>query len=340
MLLNGLSTTVVGSFPLENTEKNLLRTIEDQINLGIDYPCYGQLVSMIDQFLEPLAEKHVGITKQEGQFYISDELRVPKKPFALKYGKQLVEYLYEHPHYQSMIRGTKSCLTGPFTLASEIILRDKAAKGLKPMIFKEPRAIMVDWLVDTLAEIMKHIGKAYNDMGIDIISMDEPILGLLVGRRVMFHSEEFIVKTLNKAISGIDKFSSIHVCGQVSPKLRDLLLKTNVNILDHEFQTNERNFDIFQGDHFSDQDKYLAVGAVKTKLERKKNGTLRDYVEDIATIKSTIQKAIDQYGEENIIIKPDCGFMPLKDAFGEESAYEITMKKLNNMVLAVKQLKC
>lgn len=339
MNLDGLSTTVVGSFPLENTEENFLKTIDDQINLGIDFPCYGQLMSMIDQFLEPLAEKNVGLKKDQDKYIISNDLEVTNEPIALEYGESLLDYINKKPYLKDMIEGTKACLTGPFTLASEIILNQEAAEGVKPRIFKEPRAIMVSRLVDKLAEIMKQIGKSYSDMGIDIISMDEPILGLLVGGRIMFHSEDFIVNTLNKAISGIEGLSSIHVCGDISPNLRDLLLKTNVAILDHEFQTNNRNFEIFKGEHFRGTDKYLAFGAIETKINPVKNGTIRDYIEEISTIKGTIQKAIEIYGEENLIIKPDCGFMPLKDAFGEKMAYEITLKKLNNMILAVNQLK-
>jgi len=38
----GLFTTVVGSFPLEDTEENMKRAFEDEINIGIDYPCYPQ----------------------------------------------------------------------------------------------------------------------------------------------------------------------------------------------------------------------------------------------------------------------------------------------------------
>lgn len=339
MKLEKLSTTVVGSFPLENTEENFLKTIDDQINIGIDFPCYGQLISMVDQFLDPLVDENVGLKKEEGKYIISDSFKIPKEPIALKYGKSMLNYLNEKPYLKSMIKGTKACLTGPFTLASEIILTQDVAKGLKPRIFKEPRAIMVDWLVNKLAEMMGQIGKVYNDMGIDIISMDEPILGLLVGRRIMFHSKDFIIRTLNTAISGIENVSSIHVCGNLSPNLRDLLLETNVNVLDHEFQTNARNFDIFEREHFQNSEKYLAFGAVKTKINKVKDAKINEYIEDIPTIKRTIQKAINLYGKENLLIKPDCGFMPLKDAFGEKIAYEITLKKLNNMVLAVNSLK-
>ena len=39
--------------------------------------------------------------------------------------------------------------------ASEIILEGEISKGITPKIFNEPRAIMVDWIIDKLADIMK-----------------------------------------------------------------------------------------------------------------------------------------------------------------------------------------
>jgi len=335
----GLSTTVVGSIPLENTQVNMERAFQDQINIGLDFPCYPQLVSMISQFLTPLSQIIPELQENDNQFFLNGDFELPRESVALEYGTFLVEYLNNNPTLKQKIKGTKACLTGPFTLASEIILKGSLAEGKKPMLFKEPKAIMVGWIVEKLAKIMKKIGKAYDDMGIDIISMDEPILGLIVGRRTMFHSKDFIIETLNKAISGISNISSIHVCGQLNPNLRDILLETNVNILDHEFQTNEQNYDIFKKSHFEQNDKYLGFGTIETKIKPKKDSRIEDYVEEISTIKHTIKKAIELYGEENLIIKPDCGFKPLKDAFEENFAYEITIRKLNNMILALKSFK-
>ena len=84
----GLFTTVVGSFPLENTKENMIRAFDDQVNMGIDYPCYPQLVSMNAQFLNPLSENISSLDKDEkDNFILSDDFNVPKEPFALKYGK-------------------------------------------------------------------------------------------------------------------------------------------------------------------------------------------------------------------------------------------------------------
>ncbi|MCK4779151.1 MAG: hypothetical protein KAT57_03140, partial [Candidatus Lokiarchaeota archaeon] len=193
--------------------------------------------------------------------------------------------------------------------------------------------------VDKFAELLKQLGSAYNKMGIDIISCDEPILGLLVGKKILFHTEDFIIDTINKAISGIKGLSSIHVCGRISPYLRDILLKTNVKILDHEFSTNEQNFKVFEKKHFDGTEKLLAMGSTNSKFVPSNNKTINDYVENVEFLKKYIKKGIEQYGRENLIIKPDCGFLPLGQTFGENDGYEIAIRKVKNMVLALKELK-
>lgn len=338
--LEGLATTVVGSFPLSNTNSNMQKAFTDQIDIGIDFPCYPQLLSMTDEFLIPLSEKSSNLVREGHKFFLEDELSLSEEePVALEYGEFVLEFLEKSPDYKEQIKGIKACLTGPFTLASEITLRGEISKGITPRFFREPKAVMLKKLVEQLARIMKNIAGAYNDMGFDIISMDEPILSLLIGRKTAFFDEEFYIQILNEAISKIDSISSIHVCGRISPNLRDLLLKTNVNILDHEFQTSKSNFEIFQQDHFSNSDKYLAMGTVATNFNKKEGSSINDYIESVSSLKTFIKKGIDMVGRDNLIIKPDCGFIPLKDVFNEDIAYEITYKKLRNMVSAIKECK-
>ncbi|KKK95292.1 hypothetical protein LCGC14_2674290, partial [marine sediment metagenome] len=294
----GFFTTVVGSLPLNNTGSNMVMAFKDLIQIGVDYPCYPQLISMIDQFLCPLAENLDQMENEKNRYYLNSDFKIPKKPFPLEYGEFIVDFFNNNPQLLKKIKGTKACLTGPFTLATEILLKGEISKGIKPRIFAEPRAIMVDWIVEKIAEILKQLGKSYSEMGIDIISMDEPSLGLLVGRKTLFHSEDFFIKIINKAISGIENLSSIHVCGRISPFLRDLLLKSNVRILDHEFTTIEENFEIFQKEHFADTDKYLALGTVNSKFVPTDGWEVKDYIEDLDYLESYIRKAIEIYGKE------------------------------------------
>ncbi len=334
---DALYTTVVGSWPLNNTQHNMEKIFTDLIQIGIDYPCYPQLIDMNYQFLFPLSKETAQLEELDNKFYLHGDFKLPKKLIALEYGEFINNYFNNHLGLRESIKGTKACLTGPFTLTFQIILKNDLARGLKPIIFDEPRAVMVDWIVDKFAEILKQVCTAYNNMGIDIISCDEPILGLLVGKKILFHTEDFIIDTINKAISGIKGLSSLHVCGTISPNLRDLLLKTNVKILDHEFYTNEQNFKIFEKKHLQTTNKLLAMGTVESKIVPLPDKQIEDYVENIEFLKNYIKKGIEKYGSENLIIKPDCGFYPLK-AFGEKKGYEIAIRKVKNMVLALKEL--
>ena len=67
---------------------------------------------------------------------------------------------------------------------------------------------------------------------------------------------------------------------------------------------------------------YLLKIFLKNCLEKKGN---KNYLEKY------LRKAALQYGKENIIIKPDCGFLPLRDSFGEKAGYEIATRKIKNM---------
>jgi methionine synthase II (cobalamin-independent) len=330
-------STVVGSFPRENTPENMELAFQEQIDAGVDFPCYPQLGSMIGQFLDPLSEDPAsGLVKKDGEYYLEKELKIPGEPVALEYGKFVLEYFKKHPEARRKVRGWKACLTGPFTLAGEINIPDRMLDGQKVILFSGPRAIMNGKIVGQLAEMMAGIARAYDSMGATIISMDEPTLALLVGRRLtFFHSEDFIVRTINTAIAPISNYSSIHVCGNVAPKLRDILLKSNVRILDHEF-SNGSNSGIFEKSMFAGNDKTLAYGVLTSKLDKTPGGGLENYVEDVETIKSRIKKGVDAVGRENLIFKPDCGFGGLKAAFGETFASEIVRSKLANLSKAMK----
>ncbi|HEY0089492.1 MAG TPA: hypothetical protein VGB37_11655, partial [Candidatus Lokiarchaeia archaeon] len=91
--------------------------------------------------------------------------------------------------------------------------------------------------------------------------------------------------------------------------------------------------------HFENSDKFLAFGSVQTKIVKKENSKKEDYIETIDFLKDYIKKGIEKFGRENLIVKPDCGFGPLKETFGEKDGYDITIGKLKNLVLAVKGLR-
>jgi methionine synthase II (cobalamin-independent) len=193
-------------------------------------------------------------------------------------------------------------------------------------------------LVQKLADMMAMIAKSYNEMGATIISMDEPSLNLMVGKRkIFYHKEETIIQILNRAIATITKYSSIHICGPLAPKLRDILLATNVKILDHEF-TGGANDLTFEKAMFEKSEKSLAYGVLESSLKYKENGKIDDFVETSESLEKRIQHAIDTIGKNNLIFKPDCGFGGLRATFGQEMASEIVRRKLKNLSTAMKKM--
>jgi methionine synthase II (cobalamin-independent) len=326
--LNWVST-VVGSFPYENTPENMKTAFWDQINAGVDYPCYPQLVSMVDQFLDPVVSMNCGLTKVDKHFVLADDFKLPTEPFALEYGKFVLDFFKNNPGAKDKVKGWKACLTGPFTLAGDIMITEKAAGGKSPIIYQEPRAIMSEQILRKLANMMAGIAKAYQEMGAEIISMDDPSLGLIVGRRkTLFHNDDVIIDILNQAIAPISKSSSLHVCGRLSPRLRDILLTSNVKIMDHEFTSGD-NEGIFEKKMFDREDKSLAYGVIQSSVSFQKDGSLDTYVETPEIMQKRIDKAVNEIGAENLIFKPDCGFGGLMASFGTELASEMVRRKLS-----------
>jgi methionine synthase II (cobalamin-independent) len=334
----GWTTTVVGSLPLNNTLKNMELGIKAQIDSGIEYPCYPQLVPMIDQFLDPIVELDIGLMKRKGRFFLeSDHLELPKDPFALEYGQFMVDFFKNNPNYRNKVKGWKACLTGPFTLASEIIVPENSVPEPRISLFKDTTAILSYDMVMDLANMMSRIAAEYDKMGADIVSMDEPMLGIIVGRRIYYHTEEEALSITNQAISRVSRNSSVHVCGRIAPKLRDLLLESNVKIMDHEM-TSGYNRNLFDKEVLEQYEKILGWGVLQTQIQWTPDSSPETYIESVGQIKNMIQEAVDKVGKENLILKPDCGFAPLLSIFGEEMGMEIVRGKLSNLTQAKKEM--
>ena len=334
----GWTTSVVGSFPLNNTLGNMERGLKAQIDSGIEYPCYPQLVPMIDQFLDPIVAMDIGLVKKKGRFYLeSDHLELPKEPFALEYGQFVLDFFKNNPNYRNKIKGWRACLTGPFTLASEIIIPEDSVPKPKISLFKDTTAILSYDMVIDLAKMMSRIAFEYDKMGANIISMDEPMLGIMVGRKMYYHSEEQALSIINQAISPISRNSSVHVCGRIAPKLRDILLQSDVKIMDHEM-TSGHNKKLFDKETLEQYEKTLAWGVLQTQIQWAPDSSPETYIEPVSQIKRSVQEAVDQVGKENLILKPDCGFAPLLSIFGEEMGMKIVTGKLSNLVQAKKEI--
>lgn len=298
---------------------------------------------MNHQILAPLSKLVPGLKLVGKEFHITGAFVPPKDVVATEYGKQVLDILKKHPDVKKRIAGTKACLTGPFTLCSNIIIDDASIKEkYKPLLFLETRAHQIPEFVEAMAGYIARITKAYVDMGFTIVSIDDPFLSQMVGRRKnLFHERPFILQILNAAAKNLAKQGSLHVCGVLSPQLRDLLLESSIHHLDHEFKTAPQNLEIFDKKMLADHGKILAFGSLQTNPVPMPGKKPDDVVESVDDIAKHLQVAKDRFGAENLLVKPDCGFGGMNAfdrAYGQGVGQEIVKKKLKAMTTAVKQV--
>ena len=318
----------VGSLPaeedFESDRKNVNRGILDKIAAGLDYPTYPQLVGTVAnpmnmglQFLKPLSVNNPALLiKGEEINLVGEDIVEPGHPIGIERAQYFLSFLKTN-NLVKQVKGTRACVTGPFTLASYIGTRNLMTCGAsKPHV------------VETLSRTLSRSCKQLSEDGFDIISIDEPFLSVILGGKRLLYSydQEFVVRMLNTLIKEIAGFSSIHVCGRITPMVKNSLLTTDVDIIDHEFAQSPKNQDAYTRRELDETEKMLAYGCISSTNLR---------VETVNEIIGTLEKARKLFGER-IILKPDCGFGGLN---GLPGAYELVFKKLNNMTQAVRQMR-
>jgi methionine synthase II (cobalamin-independent) len=321
-----LATTEVGSLPLhddfEGVKINFTKAAVDKVEIGLDYPCYPQLpgtratpMSMTLQFLFPLARAKHGLEIVQGEVRQTGAITIPRKPIGIQRALFFKE-LVERRGLAGTVRGFRACVTGPFTLASVIDRKSLLTCGAaKPAV------------ISALTEVIADSCDALVRAGFAIISVDEPFFNNMLGRRVLFdYDADYIIKQLNRVFHRITCFSSIHVCGTITPLTKKVLLTSDVDVVDHEFQTNPRNHGIYTLEELRDNGKVLAYGCVSST---------DPVVESVNQIAKSIEHGMMAYGA-NLLIKPDCG---LGGLLGIDSAYAIAIRKLTNLVEASNRVK-
>jgi methionine synthase II (cobalamin-independent) len=319
-----LATVDVGSLPLEDDldgdRRNMDRAILDKLSVGLDYPCYPQLpgspsnpMNMGLQFLIPLAkvEPKIKIRGQEAEL-LSDEIKTPSEPIGVERAEYFLNYLSQHG-LTSKIKGTKACITGPFTVASYLNRRTLMTCGAsKPSI------------VEALAQVLSRSCRRLSELGFDLINVDEPFFSVMLGRKVLFNYDaKFIVDMLDTILAEASCLTAIHVCGTVTPLVKEVLLRSKVDIIDHEFAGSPANIHAYTKDDFERAGKFLAYGCVSS---------VKPQVESVDEISASIRSALNAFGRR-IVVKPDCGFGGMLGILG---AYEVALRKLENMVKAAR----
>jgi methionine synthase II (cobalamin-independent) len=319
-----LATADVGSLPIlddfDGDRTNVDRATLDKVSVGLDYPCYPQLLgspsnpmNMGLQYLIPLSkvEPRIQIRGEEVAL-LSDEIRPPSDPIGVERAEYYVNFLHER-ELVARVKGVKACVTGPFTLASYL-----NRKSLMTCGASKPR------IVKALAQVLSRSCRRLSELGFNLINIDEPFLSVMLGRKVLFgYDEDFIVEMLSILIREISGISAVHVCGTVTPLVRKVLLESEANVIDHEFAGTPANLHAYTRDDLERSGKLLAYGCVSSA---------KPQVETVKEISDSLSNALRIFGPR-IIVKPDCGFAGM---LGIPDAYGLVLKKLENMVRAAR----
>jgi 5-methyltetrahydropteroyltriglutamate--homocysteine methyltransferase len=323
-----LKTTVIGSFPLEHSPDNMRRVFFDQIEAGVNFPCYGQLLDMNLMFLDPLAKEGCGIEVKGKEAWITGPLEPPRHPVALEFLKAAQTHLEEAcPEW---VDGIKVPVTGPITLASVTKVSEKH------------HAIEHPEFIEGFSEIVTEIVRGYDEAGAALITIDEPSLSYAKWLGI---DSDVLVEALNKPIRAVKSaFSSVHVCGDIST-VASTLLQTEAPILDHSFKNFPANLEAYSKSTLEKADKMIGFGCVAPVPEPRllldiASGKTpwTDAVEPIDEVEKLIVKGGERFGLERLIIVPDCGFGGMRGYFKDDTGQRIAAQKLKNMVAATKRV--
>jgi len=316
--IKGFYTSTIGSFPLDDSEANRERCIKDLIDLEIDFPAYPQLTDMGKQFLDDLVRQGCGVIWENGKYKMADKsIGFITQPLGLEPFLWTVKYVRE----RGLAFNVKAAITGPFTLASYIEVK----AGTAPF-----NTALSD--INLVEEIMQAVSETCRATSRDasMISIDEPILGVIVGAKIPFKYTEVDVKRILNSIRDYcgETITGIHVCGRISHKLASILLGTSMDFLSHEFHDSPENMKVYSPKDLRDSGKILSIGCVSSRDPRIES------VEEILKL----MKMFRDYGD-CLIFTPDCGFRNLIVDGSREKGYEVAINKLRNMVEATKRFR-
>lgn len=319
-----IRTSHVGSFPLQHSIANLKRIINDLYLLGLDVPPYPQLRNFIEIYLEPLASS--GIIEKKGGFYFSDKNRILSSEFpepSIPEAQYMARILEAEGYSFKWIRGP---VTGPFTLASRIYLEKDLTKGMAST------ALVVKEIVEKFALYTKSFIEYLAKLGFNVLFVDEPVLGVIVGRRRILYGyqDSEIISIIDKVFEDVPGEHGIHVCGRISPKLFNLLTQVeNIDILNFEFYDTPKNIEIIDSSKLLDNGKKLAPGIVSAK---------KPQIESLDEVRKLLSKINEKASGQIDLVSADCGFGGLSVNNDREKAYIIGLEKLKTVIKAVESL--
>ena len=288
-----VKTTVIGSYPVKIDTMNHMKgyfdqrimtwenyikiAVKDMIDAGIDIVSDGQTR---DPFVNIFTRRLKGCRIRERTEIIGKiEYNGPITINDQKFVKKLI------PKNKQSI----GMITGPYTLTNSSV--DFYYNDEKELAFDFASALKQEAQL-----LQKHV---------DIISIDEPFFSMGV--------PEYGKEIIGEIIKGISCMARLHVCGNVSKVIPELL-DMPVDILSHEFKASPTLFDEFKKYNIT---KNICLGSVRSD---------KSIIEPVDEIVTHIRKGIDIFGEKISQLAPDCGQRMLPR--------DVAFKKLKNLVKA------
>ncbi len=309
-----VATTLVGSFPLEYSESNIRRALEDQVDLGVTFPVLPQLRDFVYMYVEPMISE--GVVVQEGLgFRLKGDIEEvePEPPEDILVAADIARELgvrFRVP------------VTGAFTIASKISLASGRVGDMSTSLL-----VNASTREGVVAYVKRLARKLHREVRGDVYCVDEPVLSVIVGSRSIMYGikPEEVSSALDSILAELGgTYRGVHVCGKLPPLLKGILLKLqNANFLDHEHSDFPANRAYYTREELANSNKKLAYGIVSP---------VKPSVEREEEVLALAKDAVDRYGDTLLFFKPDCGFGGLRGFLKGREYEEIVLKKIRVLV--------
>ncbi len=293
-----IETTVIGSYPFtpnrfkimndyfncqtkDYWKEGIKSAVEDMVNAGINIVSDGQIK---DSFVQLFMRKFNGV-RIRGRAEIVNKIEYLQPIIVedVKFARSIIPKSVK----------LKVPITGAYTLFSSSI----------NYFYNDEKEAVFD-----IAEILNKEAKNLAKIA-DIISIDEPFFANSF--------PEYGKEIIEKVVSNVDSQFSLHVCGDVSEIIPNLI-EMPVDFLCHEFKATPELFSAFEDYSFSQG---LTLGSVRSDKMR---------VESVSEIAGHIEKGLKVFGEKIKRVSPDCGLRNL--------TRDVAFVKLENLSKAVRNI--
>ncbi len=288
-----LPTTVVGSYP--PVEGRGLRSLLDRHRTALETAVADQLRAGIEIVSDGQVRADM-VAAFTGQLPGVREGRVIGRigPPAHPITVEDVRYARSKAPY------VKGILTGPTTLAH--------ALHLDTRVYRDKEELALD-----LAGVLAAEARALVWTGVCMIQIDEPILSTGAADPAAAAGAVGVVA------EGLPVPVALHACGPIEGMI-DALLRYPVAILDLEFAGHPGNLEVLGTRELGE--KRIGFGAVVSSS---------DEVETVETLRARVERGVEVFGPERLLIDPDCGL--------RMRSRETAFAKLSHMVEAVRAVR-